>query len=518
MLFRVWKDSLPRYADCSFIQNDSKKNDSKKLFHSSFQCRPEYKLPGLYVIDSIVRQSRHQWGPDKDVFGPRFMRNFHQTFSNLFASCPAGDKPKIVRVLNLWQRNAVFSTDVIQPLLDMANPNICIKTDPSQVSDGKNDPEVLRNLQQLAATLGLKNNGNSISNPCASTSSSDTNQQHLNASQAKVPFNRDILKFDYSDEEDGEGGGETPTESEPPTSAMTANHHLSQQQSSSSTSNNDPESESNPLAWTMAQNLLLNPEILQRLQRIQQAKDQQAKDQQAKDQQAKDQQAKDQQAKDQQGLQRIQAKDQQGRNDMVEEIDRTSATFVPSFVTNEPLVDRAQVGNQFNDTPNNRSGETDQDLRGVNQDLRGVNQDLRGVNQDLRGVDRFGERRPAGERRWDRKSRFDREAPEPASGSRRKRSRSRSRSPGRSRDRDGDRRSRRSPERSRYHERDPSPGEIRREKERERRKRGLPPLKPGYITICSTTLWLGHVPKLVSEADISDAFGEFGTINSIEVC
>ena len=452
--FKIVPKNVPK--NCS---KKCSKNRSKKLFYFSFQCRPEYKLPGLYVIDSIVRQSRHQWGPDKDVFGPRFMRNFHQTFSNLFASCPPGDKPKIVRVLNLWQRNSVFSTDVIQPLLDMANPNISIKTDPSQVSDGKNDPEVLRNLQQLAATLGLKNNGNSSSNPSASTSSNDANQQHLHTSQAKVPFNRDILKFDYSDEEDGEGGGETPTEAEPPTSAMTANHQLSQQQSSS-TSNNDPESESNPLAWTMAQNLLLNPEILQRLQRIQQAKDQQ----------------------------------NQGRNDMVEEIDRSS---VPPFATNEPLVDRAQSGNQFNDSSNNRGAETD---------------------QDLRGVDRFGERRPPGERRWDRKSRFDRDVPEPASGSRRKRSRSRSRSPGRSRDRDGDRRNRRSPERSRYHEREPSPGEIRREKERERRKRGLPPLKPGYITICSTTLWLGHVPKLVSEADISDAFGEFGTINSIEVC
>lgn len=27
---------------------------------------------------------------------------------------------KIVRVLNLWQKNAVFKSDIIQPLLDMA--------------------------------------------------------------------------------------------------------------------------------------------------------------------------------------------------------------------------------------------------------------------------------------------------------------------------------------------------------------------------------------------------------------
>ena len=37
------------------------------------KCKPEYKIPGLYVIDSIVRQSRHQFGPDKDVFAPRFL-------------------------------------------------------------------------------------------------------------------------------------------------------------------------------------------------------------------------------------------------------------------------------------------------------------------------------------------------------------------------------------------------------------------------------------------------------------
>ena len=36
------------------------------------KCRPEYKIPGLYVIDSIVRQSRHQFGAAKDVFAPRF--------------------------------------------------------------------------------------------------------------------------------------------------------------------------------------------------------------------------------------------------------------------------------------------------------------------------------------------------------------------------------------------------------------------------------------------------------------
>lgn len=84
------------------------------------KCKPELKVPGLYVVDSIVRQSRHQFGVEKDVFGPRFLKNFTDTFQNLYR-CPEEDKSKIVRVLNLWQKNGVFDMDIIQPLMDMAN-------------------------------------------------------------------------------------------------------------------------------------------------------------------------------------------------------------------------------------------------------------------------------------------------------------------------------------------------------------------------------------------------------------
>lgn len=57
----------------------------------SHQCKPEYKVPGLYVIDSIVRQSRHQFGQEKDVFAPRFSNNIISTFQNLYR-CPGDDK------------------------------------------------------------------------------------------------------------------------------------------------------------------------------------------------------------------------------------------------------------------------------------------------------------------------------------------------------------------------------------------------------------------------------------------
>ena len=56
-----------------------------------FQCKPEYKVPGLYVIDSIVRQSRHQFNTEKDVFAPRFTKNIVSTFQNLF-KCPQEEK------------------------------------------------------------------------------------------------------------------------------------------------------------------------------------------------------------------------------------------------------------------------------------------------------------------------------------------------------------------------------------------------------------------------------------------
>uniref|UniRef100_A0A3B4A0J5 CID domain-containing protein n=1 Tax=Periophthalmus magnuspinnatus TaxID=409849 RepID=A0A3B4A0J5_9GOBI len=84
------------------------------------KCKPELKVPGLYVVDSIVRQSRHQFGVEKDVFGPRFLKNFTETFHNLYC-CPEEDKTKILRVLNLWQKNGVFDMDIIQPLVDMAH-------------------------------------------------------------------------------------------------------------------------------------------------------------------------------------------------------------------------------------------------------------------------------------------------------------------------------------------------------------------------------------------------------------
>uniref|UniRef100_A0A8C2ZIW2 CID domain-containing protein n=1 Tax=Cyclopterus lumpus TaxID=8103 RepID=A0A8C2ZIW2_CYCLU len=120
-------DSKPPISRAKMISITKSAIKAMKLYKHVVQivekfikkCKSEYKIAGLYVVDSIVRQSRHQFGSDKDVFGPRFTKNITGTFENL-CLCPVEDRSKIVRVLNLWQKNGVFKIEVIQPLLDMA--------------------------------------------------------------------------------------------------------------------------------------------------------------------------------------------------------------------------------------------------------------------------------------------------------------------------------------------------------------------------------------------------------------
>ncbi|XP_012735036.2 SR-related and CTD-associated factor 4 [Fundulus heteroclitus] len=105
------------------------------------KCKPELKVPGLYVVDSIVRQSRHQFGVEKDVFGPRFLKNFTDTFRNLY-HCSEDDKSKILRVLNLWQKNGVFDMEILQPLMDMADGTVVPPPAPEVPVDPQTTPPV----------------------------------------------------------------------------------------------------------------------------------------------------------------------------------------------------------------------------------------------------------------------------------------------------------------------------------------------------------------------------------------
>lgn len=92
-------------------------------------------------------------------------------------------------------------------------------------------------------------------------------------------------------------------------------------------------------------------------------------------------------------------------------------------------------------------------------------------------------------------------------GSRRRRSRStrsRSRSP----------RNRRRSSRDRTKEKE---REKQREIEKERRRKGLPDVKKDHLSVCSTTLWVGHLSKLVQQEELSDTFGKYGDIVSIDM-
>jgi hypothetical protein len=51
--------------------------------------------------------------PFQDVFAPRFAKNAQLTFYHLY-KCAEEEKSKVIRVLNLWQKNAGMAAKIIQ--------------------------------------------------------------------------------------------------------------------------------------------------------------------------------------------------------------------------------------------------------------------------------------------------------------------------------------------------------------------------------------------------------------------
>ena len=73
------------------------------------KCKPEFKLSGVYVIDAIVRQSRHQ-NKDKDTYAGRFETNIHVTAQHLFKSSRS-DQVQLSRIgfAMFWSVIVIFS-------------------------------------------------------------------------------------------------------------------------------------------------------------------------------------------------------------------------------------------------------------------------------------------------------------------------------------------------------------------------------------------------------------------------
>ncbi|XP_010729572.3 SR-related and CTD-associated factor 8 isoform X3 [Larimichthys crocea] len=456
------------------------------------KCKPEYKVPGLYVIDSIVRQSRHQFGTEKDVFAPRFSKNIIATFQHLYR-CPSDDKSKIVRVLNLWQKNAVFKSDIIQPLLDMAAgippPSVtpvmpssaapvnnttpgtpATPATPANIVQGLPDwasqitntdtvaavAQILQSpqgqqLQQLVQSLQMQQQKPQPSllhaldaglvvqlQALTAQLTAAATANSLNPLEQRVSsFNKKLLgPFDFgNDSERGEeskkdsSSSQLPMVSEPINSSLF--HQLAEQ---------------------------LQQQNLEQFQK-----------------QLLEHQQHQQKAMSIEGQDTI-----FGQENSVATAQSSSQAQLP------------ESENKLDDSIDNQQQDMDLD------------EGPDGMEEEI----------------------FEAEEKKIVSTRSRTRSRSRSRSPKRrrSRSRSGSRkrkhrkRSRsRSRDRKRKSSRSYSSERRAREREKERQKKGLPPIRSKTLSVCSTTLWVGQVDKKATQQDLTNLFEEFGQIESINM-
>uniref|UniRef100_A0A673I278 Protein SCAF8-like n=1 Tax=Sinocyclocheilus rhinocerous TaxID=307959 RepID=A0A673I278_9TELE len=93
--------------------------EAVKAFNGELYSLNEYKPPISKAKMTQITKSAIKTIKVICKFPFMLYKNIITTFQNLYR-CPADDKSKIVRVLNLWQKNSVFKSDIIQPLLDMA--------------------------------------------------------------------------------------------------------------------------------------------------------------------------------------------------------------------------------------------------------------------------------------------------------------------------------------------------------------------------------------------------------------
>ncbi|KAG5885789.1 hypothetical protein JTB14_031223 [Gonioctena quinquepunctata] len=462
------------------------------------KCKSDYKVPGLYVIDSIVRQSRHQFGSDKDVFAPRFSKNMQQTFVNLF-KCPPEDKSKIIRVLNLWQKNHVFPPEVIQPLFDFADPNNPIhkEIDASlqQSANGLNasSASIIKGSPALQRTPTKGNQPGNESNHGSSSNLNLTDPNVLqqlqqlqrlitknveNSSRSEQAlFDKKLLDFDYGDEEDDIHPSPRPTnESILPVTS-----------------------------------LLTNPEVLRQLQTLQQTMVSAAQPEVDQDKMRKMQEMKQQEDEfDKHLAQTVPnlpfAAECEFRGNNAQAMGGPLGGMGGYFIEgmNPPAPHYQQQDFEQPPPPPPQTIEKNQNLDNSG-DVEVITLDHDDSRSASPNDDRYRRRRRSRSRSRDRRGR-DRDG--------RKRSRSRSGSR-RHRTRSRDRNDKNRKEKDR--EKDKKEEERETEKDKERKKRGLPAIKKDHLSVCSTTLWVGHLSKLVHQDDLSNTFGEYGDVVSIDL-
>ncbi|NXW86002.1 SCAF8 protein, partial [Alopecoenas beccarii] len=457
------------------------------------KCKPEYKVPGLYVIDSIVRQSRHQFGQDKDVFAPRFSNNIISTFQNLYR-CPGDDKSKIVRVLNLWQKNNVFKSEIIQPLLDMAAgipPPVVTPVLPSTTAAMSNntpgtpvtpvtpanvvqslpDPwvsqiantdtlaavaQILQSpqgqqLQQLIQTLQIQQQKPQpsllqaldaglvvqLQALTAQLTAAAAAANTLNPLEQSVSFNKKLMdRFDFGEEseQNEEPKKETPTSQLPLV----------------------PESVNNSLFHQLAEQLQQ-----QNLEHLRQQLMEQQQPQKASPEE-----------------------NQEGNFGSEHSASPSQGSSQQQFLEVETNVDDSMDIQQ-------QDMDIDEGQDVAEEEIFEQEEKKSAVRSRSRTHSRSRSRSPRKRRSRSR------------SGSRKRKHRKRSRS--------------RSRERKRKSSRSYSSERRAREREKERQKKGLPPIRSKTLSVCSTTLWVGQVDKKATQQDLTNLFEEFGQIESINM-
>ncbi|KAL7641248.1 UNVERIFIED_CONTAM: hypothetical protein RMT77_008386 [Armadillidium vulgare] len=483
------------------------------------KCKTEYKIPGLYVIDSIVRQSRHQFSIEKDVFAPRFAKNITVTFYYLF-KCPVEDKSKVIRVLNLWQKNHVFAEDVIQPLFDLADPNhsihkevgnlIAQKANKTKVVPAHHTPQqqtpqyqhtpqysqVSQSQQQQALHISqqptITTTTSTITN-ASIASINDTvvpvsNQENVGTSTSVVSsldpnlihqIQQILLK----------------TEEGTPVASAVAALSLQPPHTIPPVSQSLPQIPP-PVSLPPPQTSTCVSLSVSTLQ------------------------------ENKQGIHsRVPPSDYDGRNFSFLPVDTSQPPpGYPGYsIVNKSKVAQAPMPSQPSNLSHSSTNESIIELhnsetsnpKSPREEGEHSDDSENKENQDdVIECDRRHRSRSRSLSRSKRNKRRSRSLSNSRSRHRRSRSRSRnrrSRSREREREREKDRRDR---ERSR---RDREKEKINYERERERKKRGLPPMKKEHLSICSTTLWVGHLSKLVHQEELSDTFGEYGDIVSIDL-
>ncbi|NXW33218.1 SCAF8 protein, partial [Phaetusa simplex] len=457
------------------------------------KCKPEYKVPGLYVIDSIVRQSRHQFGQEKDVFAPRFSNNIISTFQNLYR-CPGDDKSKIVRVLNLWQKNNVFKSEIIQPLLDMAAgipPPVVTPVLPSTTAAMSNntpgtpvtpvtpanvvqslpDPwvsqiantdtlaavaQILQSpqgqqLQQLIQTLQIQQQKPQpsllqaldaglvvqLQALTAQLTAAAAAANTLNPLEQSVSFNKKLMdRFDFGEEseQNEEPKKETPTSQLPLV----------------------PESVNNSLFHQLAEQLQQ-----QNLEHLRQQLLEQQQPQKASPEE-----------------------NQEGNFGSEHSASPSQGSSQQQFLEVETNVDDSMDIQQ-------QDMDIDEGQDVAEEEIFEQEEKKSAVRSRSRTRSRSRSRSPRKRRSRSR------------SGSRKRKHRKRSRS--------------RSRERKRKSSRSYSSERRAREREKERQKKGLPPIRSKTLSVCSTTLWVGQVDKKATQQDLTNLFEEFGQIESINM-